>query len=164
MSTAVRASTEACSPTMLWLTPSQRKWISSRRCWSMGSSNSTRYETDSTRGESSVDGLMMWVNWSWLFVSDQRSGMVGVTLQQQPQWHPSWWDGSGKNNPDHCTYYLPHGVQAPQWALSRHCTSVVSTLSFSVVFLFAELQKHFSCFYFVSTFLFIFFCMTGRRY
>ena len=75
------------------------------------------------------------------FCSDQRSGVAGITLQQQSEWHPGWWDGSRKNDPDHRPHHLPHGVQAPQRALPHHCTSLVShNMSFSV--LWACLWKH----------------------
>lgn len=43
MSTEVHRSTEACSPTTLWLMQSLRKWTGSHHCWSTVSSNNTRY-------------------------------------------------------------------------------------------------------------------------
>lgn len=67
------------------------------------------------------------LNLIWtIYCSDQRSGVAGVTLQQQLEWHPGWWDGSRQNDPDYRPHHLPHGVQAHQWALPHHRTSLVS--------------------------------------
>lgn len=58
---------------------------------------------------------------------DPGSWVDGIPVQQQSKWHPGWWNGTWQNHPNHCTHYLPDGVQEAQRPLSHHCSSLVST-------------------------------------
>lgn len=65
------------------------------------------------------------------FPADQRSGVAGLSVQQQPEWHSGWWDGAGQDHPDHRPHYLPHGEQTHQRTLPHHRTALVSPRSSS---------------------------------